>query len=326
MKYPYLRARRLRRNENLRSLFRETTLTVDDLIYPAFVVPGKGIKKEIKTMPGVYHFSIDKLIKDVEETSNLGIKAVILFGIPEKKDELGSGAYDENGIIQRAVKSIKKQIPEILVITDVCLCEYTSHGHCGIVRTTQYEIDNDATLSLLAKTSLSQVESGADIVAPSAMMDGQVKAIRSILDENGFSNIPIMSYSIKYASSFYGPFRVAAESAPQFGDRKSYQMDFSNIREALKEAKLDIEEGADIIMVKPALAYLDVIAKVREICDLPVAAFNVSGEYSMIKSASQKGWIDEKRAVLEILTSTKRAGADIILTYFAKDVARWLKE
>ncbi|AFK86660.1 MULTISPECIES: porphobilinogen synthase [Thermoanaerobacterium] len=316
------RPRRLRGNETIRSMIRETSINIDDLIYPMFVVPGENIKEEISSMPGIYRFSIDNLLKEVKEINELKIPAILLFGIPSKKDELGSEAYDENGIIQQAIKSIKNAIPEMLIITDVCMCEYTSHGHCGIVK--DGYVQNDETTSYIAKIALSHVIAGADIVAPSDMMDGRVKAIRDVLDENGYVNTPIISYSAKYASSFYGPFREAAESAPQFGDRKSYQMDPANSDEALREISLDIEEGADIIMIKPALPYLDIIRRAKDTFNIPIAAYNVSGEYSMIKAASQMGYIDEKSAVLESLTGIKRAGADIIITYFAKDVAKWL--
>lgn len=322
--FPIVRMRRLRRNETLRRMVRETTLTVNDLIYPMFVVPGEKQRQEVPSMPGVFRFSIDELVKEVEEVAKLGIPAVLLFGIPERKDEWGSEAYDENGIIQRAIRTIKRAVPELIVITDVCLCEYTSHGHCGIVRETPngFEVDNDATLEVLAKEAVSHAAAGADMVAPSDMMDGRVKAIREALDENGFSHVPIMSYAAKMASAFYGPFREAAESAPQFGDRRGYQMDFANKREALREIALDLEEGADIVMVKPALAYLDIIAAARERFDVPIAAYNVSGEYAMVKAAAKMGWLDEERIVWEILTAIKRAGADLIITYFAKDVAR----
>lgn len=322
--FPIVRMRRLRRNETLRRMVRETTLTVNDLIYPMFVVPGEKQRQEVPSMPGVFRFSIDELVKEVEEVAKLGIPAVLLFGIPERKDEWGSEAYDENGIIQRAIRTIKRAVPELIVITDVCLCEYTSHGHCGIVRETPngFEVDNDATLEVLAKEAVSHAAAGADMVAPSDMMDGRVKAIREALDENGFSHVPIMSYAAKMASAFYGPFREAAESAPQFGDRRGYQMDFANKREALREIALDLEEGADIVMVKPALAYLDIIAAARERFDEPIAAYNVSGEYAMVKAAAKMGWLDEERIVWEILTAIKRAGADLIITYFAKDVAR----
>lgn len=324
MYFPQYRPRRLRKNENLRRMVRETYLHIDDLIFPLFVRPGKGIKEPISSMPGNYRFSIDELVKEVVSVKNLGIPAIILFGIPEKKDELGSEAYAKDGIIQSAIKAIKDAVPDIIVITDVCLCEYTSHGHCGVIK--NGEIDNDATLELLAKEAVSHAEAGADMVAPSDMMDGRVKAIREALDQAGFSHIPIMSYAVKYASAFYGPFREAAESAPQFGDRRSYQMDPPNAREAVREAALDVAEGADIIMIKPALPYLDIIYRVRKAVNRPIAAYNVSGEFAMLKAAIANGWLEEKRVVLEALTSIKRAGADLILTYFAKDVAKWLNE
>ncbi len=323
MYFPTLRLRRLRQNEDLRRMVRETKLSVDDFIYPLFVLPGSGIKEEVSSMPGVFRFSVDKLVEEAKEVENLGIPAVILFGIPEKKDAAASEAYDEEGIIQKALRALKKDVPGLILITDVCLCEYMSHGHCGVVKENG-EIDNDMTLELLAKTAVSHAEAGADIVAPSDMMDGRVAAIRSNLDENGFKNTPILSYAAKYASAFYGPFREAAESAPQFGDRRSYQMDTPNALEALREVALDIEEGADIVMVKPALAYLDIIRRVKEEFGYPTAAYNVSGEYAMVKAASLKGWIDEKRIITEILTAIKRAGADMILTYHAKDMAKWL--
>jgi porphobilinogen synthase len=323
MNYPDYRSRRLRKNENFRRLIRETRLSVDDLVYPLFVTDGKKIKKPIASMPGNFQLSIDHLVKEVKTTKDLGIPAVLLFGIPEKKDEEGSGAYDREGIIQRAVREIKDKVPDILVITDVCLCEYTSHGHCGLLDGD--EVDNDSTLEILAETAVSQAEAGADMVAPSAMMDGQVLAIRDALDEDGFNDVPVMAYSAKYASSFYGPFREAAEGAPQFGDRTAYQMDPPNSDEAIREITLDVEEGADIIMVKPALAYLDIIRRAKEEFDLPLAAYNVSGEFSMIKAAENMGWLDGTRAMMECLTSIKRAGADIIITYFAKEVAELLK-
>jgi porphobilinogen synthase len=320
MFYPIYRPRRMRENENLRRMIRETRLSVDNLIYPMFVVPGKRIKKEISSMPGSFQQSVDKIVDDAKEVYELGITAIILFGIPERKDDMGSGAYDEKGPVQEAIRAIKKKIPRLIVITDVCLCEYTSHGHCGVVR--KGKILNDPTLKLLSKEAISHVRAGADMVAPSDMMDGRVAAIRDALDRGGFTDIPIMSYAAKYASSFYGPFREAAESTPQFGDRRSYQMDPPNSLEALREVALDVEEGADIVMVKPALAYLDIIYRVKEEFGLPVAAYNVSGEFSMIKAAGKLGWIDEKRAMMEVLTSIKRAGADMILTYFAKEVAK----
>lgn len=316
------RPRRLRMNSILREMIRETSLDVGDLIYPLFVVPGDNIKEEIDSMPGVYHFSINLLVEEVKEVRDLGIPAILLFGVPSYKDELGSEAYSEEGIVQKAVREIKEKVPEIVVITDVCMCGYTIHGHCGIVENGQ--VVNDKTIDYIAKIALSHVEAGADIVAPSDMMDGRVAAIRKLLDSKGFVNTPIMAYSAKYASSFYGPFREAANSFPQFGDRKSYQMDYGNSNEALREIALDIEEGADIVMVKPALSYLDIIRRVKDNFNIPIAAYNVSGEYSMVKAAAKMGWIDEKSVVLEILTSIKRAGADMIITYFAKDVAKWL--
>ena len=320
--FPIYRPRRLRANENLRRLVRETNLSVDDLIYPMFVVHGENTETEISSMPGCYQYSVDQLVTAAQELASLGIPGTILFGIPETKDPIGSEAYAEDGIIQQAVRAIKENVPDLLVITDVCLCEYTDHGHCGIIE--DGEVQNDPTLDLLVKESVSHAQAGADVIAPSDMMDGRVGAIRYALDEEGYDNIPIMAYSAKYASAFYGPFREAAESAPQFGDRRSYQMDPANAEEALREVALDIEEGADIVMVKPALAYLDVIYQVKTKFQMPVAAYNVSGEYAMIKAAAQNGWIDEKRVALEALTSIKRAGADMILTYFAKSVVEWL--
>jgi porphobilinogen synthase len=317
--FPQIRLRRLRRTERLRALIRENQVQVSDLVYPLFVVEGQGIKQEVTSMPGVFRFSPDRLPTEVEEITRLGIPAVILFGIPQHKDETGSSAYDPAGVVPQAVRIIKQSAPELVVITDVCLCEYTSHGHCGIVVGDQ--VDNDQTLPLLASMALSHAEAGADMVAPSDMMDGRVQAIRQELDKNGFSDIPILSYTAKYASAFYGPFREAAESAPAFGDRRSYQMDPANAREALQEVAQDIAEGADIVMVKPALAYLDVIRQVRNTFNCPLAAYNVSGEYAMVKAAAQKGWLDEKTVVTEILIAIKRAGADIILTYHAKDFA-----
>ncbi len=321
--FPQLRLRRLRWTESLRALVRENHVEIGDLIYPLFIVEGSGIKQEIVSMPGVYRFSVDQLPREVEEIAKLGIPAVILFGIPEQKDEVGSGAYHPEGIIQQATRVIKQSVPELLVVTDICLCEYTSHGHCGVI--VNGYVDNDQTLALLARTAVSHVEAGADIAAPSDMMDGRVKAIRESLDEKGWQHIPILSYAAKYASAFFGPFRDAAESVPQFGDRRSYQMDPPNLREALREVEQDIAEGADIVMVKPALAYLDVIRKVRDTFNYPLAAYNVSGEYAMVKAAGQQGWIDERRVILEILTAIKRAGADIIITYHAKEVSRWLQ-
>ncbi len=320
--FPQQRLRRLRRTEPLRQLVRETKVDAGDLVYPLFIVEGSGIRQEVASMPGVYRFSTDQLPQEAEELARLGIPAVLLFGIPGNKDEVGSAAYHPEGVVQRAIRAIKQSVPELLVATDVCLCEYTSHGHCGIVVNGQ--VDNDQTLTLLAKTARSHAEAGADIVAPSDMMDGRVKAIRETLDENGFQHIPILAYAAKYASAFYGPFREAAESAPEFGDRRSYQMEPANVREALREIELDIAEGADIIMVKPALAYLDVIRRVRDAVNCPLAAYNVSGEYAMVKAAAQQGWLEERRIILEILTAIKRAGADIIITYHAKEAAVWL--
>ncbi|MEE9225935.1 MAG: porphobilinogen synthase [Bacteroidota bacterium] len=320
--FPSTRLRRLRTKGLFREMVRETELSKNDFIYPLFVVPGTNVKREVKSMPGVYQMSIDQTVRECLEVKKLAIPAVILFGIPEHKDEVGSEAYDEAGIIQMAIRSIKKEIPELVVITDVCLCEYTSHGHCGIVK--DGEILNDESVELLSKEALTHAQAGADMVAPSDMFDGRVKAIRTILDENGFQNVPIMSYAAKYASGFYGPFREAAESTPKFGDRRSHQMDPANSDEALREVALDIEEGADIVMVKPALPYLDVIRRVKDRFQMPTAAYNVSGEYSMIKAAGRNGWIDEQRVMMEVLTAIKRAGADLILTYFAKDAARIL--
>jgi porphobilinogen synthase len=317
------RLRRLRRTEALRRLVRETRLSPEGFVYPLFVISGRGVRNAIPSMPGQHQLSVDQLSAEAAELRALGIPAVLLFGIPSMKDEQGSGAYAADGIVQQAVRALKQADPELLVITDVCLCEYTSHGHCGVVK--DGEVDNDATLPLLARTALSQAQAGADMVAPSAMMDGQVAAIRQALDEGGFPHIPIMAYAAKYASAFYGPFREAAESAPQFGDRRGYQMDPPNAREALREIEADIAEGADIVMVKPALAYLDVLARARERFDLPLAAYNVSGEYAMIKAAAANGWLDERRVTLEVLTAIKRAGADIIITYHAKEAARWLQ-
>ena len=317
--FPIYRPRRLRANENLRRLVRETTLSVDDLIYPMFVVHGHNTETEISAMPGCYQYSVDRLVTAAKELTDLGIPGTILFGIPAAKDPLGTEAYADDGIIQLSVRAIKDAVPDLLVMTDVCLCEYTDHGHCGVIEDS--EVQNDPTLELLVKESLSHARAGADVIAPSDMMDGRVGAIRDALDENGYENIPIMAYAAKYASAFYGPFREAAESAPQFGDRRSYQMDPANAEEALREVALDIQEGADILMVKPALSYLDVIHRVKTEFQVPVAAYNVSGEYAMVKAAAQNGWIDEERVALELLTSIKRAGADMILTYFAKLVA-----
>jgi porphobilinogen synthase len=345
MAFPATRLRRLRRTATLRSMTRETRLTPENFVYPLFVCPGEGVRKEVRSMPGVFNLSVDEAVREAEETHALGIPAIILFGLPEKKDEAATGAWEENGIVQRAARAIKKEVPDLLLIADVCLCEYMSHGHCGIVERvgtgtparplgaavanppvvgTDYEIVNDATLELLSRTSVSLARAGIDIIAPSDMMDGRVAAIRKALDESGFENTPILSYAAKFASAFYGPFREAADSAPQFGDRRSYQMDGANLREAMREIALDIEEGADMIMVKPAMPYLDVIAAARERFDLPIAAYQVSGEYAMIEAAAQNNWIDRDRVMMESLTSIRRAGASIILTYFAKDAARML--
>ena len=322
MAFPTHRPRRLRRTEALRDLVRETRLTARALIYPLFVCPGTKVKDEIKSMPGSYRWSVDLLVEECKAVHGLGIPAVILFGIPAKKDEVGSEAHDPEGIVQRAVRAIKRAVPGLIVICDLCLCEYTSHGHCGVVKGS--EIDNDSTLELLAKAALAQAEAGADIVAPSDMMDGRVARVRAALDARGFNQIPILAYSAKYASGFYGPFREAADSTPQFGDRRSHQMDPANQREAMREIALDIEEGADIIMIKPALPYLDVIALARRQFDVPIAAYQVSGEFSLIEAAARMGWIDRERIILETLTSIQRAGADMILTYFAKDAVRLL--
>lgn len=324
MGFPITRMRRLRKNENLRRMVREATLSVDNLIYPLFVTYGKGVKDEIVSMPGSYRFSIDTLSKEIKEVKSLGIPAVILFGIPEKKDDVGSEAYNPNGIVQRAIKEIKSAVPDLIVITDVCIDEYTSHGHCGVVKGN--EILNDPTLKLLSKMAITHAKAGADMVAPSDMMDGRVGAIRKALDEKDFTDIPIMSYSAKYASAFYGPFRDACDSSPKFGDRKSYQMDIGNSDEAIREVALDIEEGADIIMVKPAMAFLDIVRRVKDEFNMPVAAYNVSGEYSMVKAAAEKGWVDGEKIMMEILLNIKRAGADMILTYFAKDAAKILNK
>lgn len=319
-----LRPRRMRINKAIRSMVRETSLSPKDFVYPIFVVPGENVKEEIPSMPNCYHLSVDKAVELAEEIYELGIPSVEVFGLPEYKDEIGSSAWDMNSPVQRAIKAIKEAVQELIIVGDVCLCQYTSHGHCG--KLCDHYVDNDETLKLLQKVAVSQAKAGADIIAPSDMMDGRVAAIREALDENGFINVSIMSYTIKYASGYYGPFRDAANSAPQFGDRRAYQMDPANDREAMKELELDLEEGADIIMVKPALAYLDIVRKVRDRVNHPVAVYNVSGEYAMVKAAAEKGWIDEKRIVLETLTSMKRAGADIIITYHAMDAARWLQE
>jgi porphobilinogen synthase len=324
MEFPVVRPRRLRASETMRRLVRETDLLPRDFVYPLFVTNGVNIKNPIVSMPDIYQMSADNILKEGEECLRLGIPAVILFGIPAYKDEKGSSGYDPEEAVQKAVTALKKEYPELIVITDVCLCEYTSHGHCGLV--TDGEVQNDPTLGLLARTALSHARAGADIVAPSDMMDGRVRAIRSTLDEHGFSHLPVLSYAVKYASAFYGPFRDAAGSAPQFGDRRSYQMDPGNVREALKEIEQDLAEGADMVMVKPALAYLDVIRTVKEFTNVPVAAYNVSGEYAMVKAAAQQGWVDERKIALEMLTGIKRAGADFILSYFAKQAAKWLKE
>lgn len=343
MAFPTQRPRRLRRTESLRSFVRETRLSPKGFVYPLFVCPGEGIRKEVRSMPGVFNLSVDEAVKECREVAALGIPSVILFGLPESKDEKATGAWADDGIVQQAARAIKREVPNLLLMGDVCLCEYMSHGHCGIVRpvtqpqsvgaaaaapptatAVDYEIVNDATLDILAKTAVSQVRAGMDIIAPSDMMDGRVAAIRTALDKNGFENIPILSYAAKFASGFYGPFREAADSAPQFGDRRSYQMDPANLREAMREIELDLEEGADMIMVKPAMPYLDVIAEARRRFDVPLAAYQVSGEYAMIKAAAQNNWIDHDRVMMESLLSIERAGASIILTYFAKDVARLL--
>ncbi|MBU0994206.1 MAG: porphobilinogen synthase [Proteobacteria bacterium] len=322
MFFPDYRARRMRASETLRRMMQETRLTTDDFILPLFAINGKDIKNPIESMPGQFHLSIDHIVKTVKEARDLNIPAVMIFGIPDKKDALGTSAYAKNGIVQRAVKEVKNKVPDITVITDVCLCQYTDHGHCGIPD--KKKIDNDASLDLLARTAVSHAEAGADMVAPSDMMDGRVAEIREELDEKGFEDIPIMSYAVKYCSAYYGPFRSAADSAPKFGDRRTYQMDPANSREAIREATMDVEEGADIIMVKPALSYLDIISSVRQEIDLPIAAYNVSGEYAMIKAADKMGWIDGTKVMMETLTSIKRAGADMILTYFAIEAAKVL--
>lgn len=324
MKFPEYRPRRLRKNENLRRMVRETRLSVDNLVYPVFASAGKNVKKPVDSMPGIYNLSVDLILEEVQKAADAKIPAVLVFGIPETKDAAGSGAYADEGVVQQAVRAVKMNFPELLVITDVCLCEYTDHGHCGLIDGDG--VKNDPTLELLARTALSHARAGADVVAPSDMMDGRVAAIRERLDREGYQDTPVMAYSVKYASAFYGPFREAAGSTPQFGDRRAYQMDPPNALEAVREAALDIEEGADIIMVKPALAYLDIVRLMKENFDYPLAVYNVSGEYAMVKAASQKGWIDERRVVMESLTGMKRAGADIIITYHALDAARWIRE
>jgi len=321
--FPVSRPRRLRANATIRRMVRETTISPDQFIFPLFVTNGSGVRTPIGSMPGCFQESVDQAVGHAREVFGLGIPAVILFGIPRQKDEIGSSAYDDAEAVQAAVRALKDALPELMVITDVCMCEYTSHGHCGIVR--NGDVDNDATLELLAKEALSHARAGADMVAPSDMMDGRIGYIRQALDQNGYASLPIMSYAAKYASAFYGPFREAAESTPQFGDRRSYQMDPANRREAMREVALDVEEGADIVMVKPALAYLDIIAEVKQSFDLPVAAYNVSGEYAMVKAAAERGWIDGDRVMLEMLTAMRRAGADLIVTYFAKDAAKLLQ-
>ena len=326
MPFPAQRLRRTRRTGGLRGLVRETELSPSDFIYPIFVIAGEDVKNPIPSMPGIFQLSINHAVEEAKRAYSLGISGVLLFGIPHEKDEAASGAYDPEGVVQLATRAIKDAVPELLVVGDVCLCEYTSHGHCGVVDRERGVVMNDVSLELLARTASTQAEAGVDVVAPSDMMDGRVAAIRAELDREGFEETPIMAYSAKYASAFYGPFREAADSAPQFGDRRGYQMDPANAREALRETALDIEEGADIVMVKPALPYLDVLRRVRERTDLPVAAYNVSGEYSMLKAAAQNGWLDEERAVMEALTGIKRAGADIIISYHAPDVARWLQK
>lgn len=324
MKVNLLRPRRLRKNEALRSMVRENTVFIKDFIYPIFVVPGQKVKEEISSLPGCYHFSVDEALKEVEKAAKVGIPAVEIFGLPEYKDDIGSSAWDMTSPVQQAMKAIKKEFPHMLIVGDVCLCQYTNSGHCG--KLCGQEVDNDPTLELLAKTAVSQAEAGADIIAPSDMMDGRIAAIREALDKEKYENTSIMSYAVKYASAYYGPFRDAANSAPQFGNRKGYQMDPANSREAMKEVELDLAEGADIIMVKPALAYLDIVHQVREKINRPVAVYNVSGEYAMVKAAAANGWIDEKRIVMESMMCMKRAGADIIISYHAIDVAKWLKE
>ncbi|MCZ8513329.1 porphobilinogen synthase [Paenibacillus filicis] len=330
MSFPLIRNRRLRSSHALRNLVRENAVTVHDLIYPLFVTHGRDIKEEISSMPGVYHYSLDRLEEEIREVTELGIQAILLFGVPEHKDAEGSSAYDHNGIVQEATRLIKKWNPELLVIADTCLCQFTDHGHCGVVHYDEQkqraEVLNDPSLELLVKTAVSQAEAGADIIAPSNMMDGFVYAIRQGLDEAGYEHVPVMSYSVKYASSYYGPFREAAHSTPQFGDRKTYQMDPANSREAIREAESDVAEGADFLMVKPALAYMDVIRMLRDRFDLPLVAYNVSAEYAMIKAAAQNNWINEQAVVMETMVGFKRAGADMIITYFAKDIVKWLKQ
>ncbi len=321
--FPTTRLRRLRQNDNFRRLVRETRLSVDDFIYPLFVCPGQNVRREIESMPGNYQLSVDQLVEECRRVRDLGIPGVLLFGIPEHKDEIGSEACSEDGIVQRAVRGLKKEVHNLLIITDICFCEYTSHGHCGVIK--DGTVDNDATLELLAKQALSHARAGADLVAPSDMMDGRIGVIREALDGSGFNQLPIMAYSAKYSSAFYGPFRDAAGSAPQFGDRRGYQMDPPNAEEAIREVELDLEEGADIVMVKPALAYLDIIYRVKSTFEVPLAAYNVSGEYACLKAAGARGWLDERRAMMEVLTSIKRAGADIIITYFAPAAAALLQ-
>lgn len=320
----FKRHRRLRSSTTMRSMVRENYVRKEDLIYPFFVIEGKDIRNEVSSMPGVFQLSLDNVVEEMKEVRDLGIPSVIVFGVPDEKDEIGTGAFVDEGIVQQAIRLIKKEVPELLIIADTCLCEFTSHGHCGVIH--DGDVDNDESLKLLAKTAVSQVEAGADIIAPSNMMDGFVLAIRAALDEAGHTNIPIMSYAVKYSSAFYGPFREAADSTPQFGDRKTYQMDPANRIEAIREAESDMEEGADFLIVKPALSYLDIVRDIKNNFNAPVVAYNVSGEYAMVKAAAQNGWIDEKSLVMEKLTSMKRAGADLIITYFAKDVARWLSE
>jgi porphobilinogen synthase len=325
MIFPITRMRRYRKNQSIRDLFRKTRVFPEDLIYPLFLVEGSNVDNPIKSMPGISQLSIDKALEEIDNLTALGLKSVILFGIPHIKDEMGSGAYDDNGIVQKGIKAIKSAFPDLIVVTDVCMCEYTSHGHCGIIE--NKEVANDPTLSYLAKTAVSHARAGADIVAPSDMMDGRIGVIREALDDSGFQDVILMSYSAKYASAFYGPFRDAAESAPQFGDRQSYQMDpASSFKEALREGELDMEEGADILMVKPAMAYMDIIKIFEENFDCPICCYNVSGEYSMVKAAAEKGWIDEKKTVMELMLGFKRAGADLIITYHTKDILKWMKD